>query len=52
VPGGPGHFVACLLEPDARRKLWAELQEGARPREAIAEVGLEETTPGLEETAG
>jgi peptide/nickel transport system ATP-binding protein len=42
VPDAPGHFVACLLEPAARRKIWAELQEGARPQEAIAEAGLEE----------
>jgi peptide/nickel transport system ATP-binding protein len=42
VPGEPGHFVACLLEPEVRRKLWSELQEGRRPQEAIAAVGLEE----------
>ncbi|HXB14927.1 MAG TPA: ABC transporter ATP-binding protein [Solirubrobacteraceae bacterium] len=40
VPDDPGHFVACLLEPEARRRLWAELQEGRRPQEAISEVGL------------
>jgi len=52
VPGDPGHYVACLLEAEVRRKIWAELQEGARPQEAIAEVGLEDTAPGLEETSG
>ncbi len=40
VPDNPGHFVACLLEPEVRRRLWAELQEGRRPQEAISEVGL------------
>jgi peptide/nickel transport system ATP-binding protein len=24
VPGDPGHAVACLLEPDQRRRLWRE----------------------------
>jgi peptide/nickel transport system ATP-binding protein len=42
VPGDPGHFVACLLEPEVRRGLWTELQEGRKPQEAIAAVGLEE----------
>ncbi len=52
VPGDSGHYVACLLEPEARRKIWSELQEGARPHEAIAEAGLEGTVTGFEETAG
>src|SRR5581483_7760257 len=52
VPDDPHHYVACLLESEVRRKLWSELQGGARPQEAIAAVGLEETGPGLEETAG
>jgi peptide/nickel transport system ATP-binding protein len=26
VPGDPGHQVACLLEAETRRKLWAELR--------------------------
>jgi peptide/nickel transport system ATP-binding protein len=43
VPGDAGHFVACLLEPEVRRKLWSELQGGAGPQEAIASAGLEET---------
>jgi peptide/nickel transport system ATP-binding protein len=42
VPGQPGHFVACLLEPDVRRRLWNELQEGRAPEEAVADVGLED----------
>ena len=42
VPGAPDHFVACLLEPDVRRKLWAQLQEGRAPQEAMADVGLQE----------
>jgi peptide/nickel transport system ATP-binding protein len=28
VPGQPGHAVACLLEPEARRRLWAERRDG------------------------
>ena len=51
VPGDPGHYVACLLEPEVRRKLWAELQEGRHPHEAIEEAGLDEAA-GIEETAG
>jgi peptide/nickel transport system ATP-binding protein len=43
VPDDAGHFVACLLEPETRRRLWKELQEGRRPQEAIAQVGLEES---------
>jgi peptide/nickel transport system ATP-binding protein len=52
VAGDPGHYVACLLEGDVRRKLWSELQGGAAPHEAIARAGLGDTGPGLEETAG
>jgi len=40
VPGAPGHFAACLLEPDVRRRLWAELRSGQTPQEAVADVGL------------
>jgi peptide/nickel transport system ATP-binding protein len=28
VPGQPRHAVACLLEPEARRRFWAELRDG------------------------
>jgi peptide/nickel transport system ATP-binding protein len=35
-----GHEVACLLEVDARRRLWGELRAGRLPDEAIAAVGL------------
>jgi peptide/nickel transport system ATP-binding protein len=44
VPGAPGHFVACLLEPEERRRLWAELQSGEITAQAMAEVGLPETS--------
>jgi peptide/nickel transport system ATP-binding protein len=27
LPGDPGHGVACLLEPEVRRRLWSELRE-------------------------
>jgi peptide/nickel transport system ATP-binding protein len=40
APGDPGHFVACLLEADVRQRLWAELQAGSMPEEALAKVGL------------
>jgi peptide/nickel transport system ATP-binding protein len=40
VPGEPDHYVACLLEPDVRRRLWAQLRAGRMPQEALAEVGL------------
>jgi len=40
VPDEPSHRVACLLEPDVRRRLWAELRGGGRPEDAIAAVGL------------
>jgi peptide/nickel transport system ATP-binding protein len=40
VPEEPSHYVACLLEPEVRRALWAQLQAGATPAEAIAAVGL------------
>ena len=31
LPDEPGHHVACLLEPDVRRRLWAELRPDAGP---------------------
>jgi peptide/nickel transport system ATP-binding protein len=40
TPDDPNHHVACLLAPEVRRKLWAELQAGRIPEEALAEVGL------------
>ncbi|HEV7529042.1 MAG TPA: ABC transporter ATP-binding protein, partial [Solirubrobacteraceae bacterium] len=40
VPGEPSHHVACLLEVDVRRALWAQLREGRLPDEAIAAVGV------------
>jgi peptide/nickel transport system ATP-binding protein len=40
VPGEPGHFVACLLDPDTRRRLWSELSAGKTPDEALAAAGL------------
>jgi peptide/nickel transport system ATP-binding protein len=42
VPDQPDHHVACLLEVDARRRLWAELRAGRMPDEAIAAVGVTE----------
>ncbi|MEA2209181.1 MAG: peptide/nickel transport system ATP-binding protein, partial [Solirubrobacteraceae bacterium] len=40
VPEAPTHHVACLLEPDVRRRLWAELAAGSTPEQARATVGL------------
>ena len=40
VAGQPDHDVACLLEADARRRLWAELRAGRMPDEALAAVDL------------
>jgi peptide/nickel transport system ATP-binding protein len=42
VPGEPNHHVACLLEADIRRRLWAQLRAGRMPQEALAAVGAEE----------
>jgi peptide/nickel transport system ATP-binding protein len=41
VPDDPGHFVACLLEPEERRRLWAELKAGRIPEQALADVSAE-----------
>jgi peptide/nickel transport system ATP-binding protein len=38
VPGEPGHFVACLLAPEERRRLWGELQAGRVPEPALADA--------------
>ncbi|HEX5853118.1 MAG TPA: ABC transporter ATP-binding protein [Solirubrobacteraceae bacterium] len=45
VPGEPSHHVACLLEADVRRRLWAQLHAGRVPEEALAAVGVEEEPP-------
>jgi peptide/nickel transport system ATP-binding protein len=42
VPNEQDHFVACLLAAEVRERLWQELREGARPEQAVAEVGLPE----------
>ncbi len=38
VPEDPGHEVACLLEPPARRALWAALRDGAAPEDARSRI--------------
>jgi peptide/nickel transport system ATP-binding protein len=38
VNGDPGHTVACLLDSSTRRRLWGELQAGAKPAEARKDV--------------
>jgi peptide/nickel transport system ATP-binding protein len=40
--GSGEHLVACLLPPATRRALWAELEGGARPEEALARVRVPE----------
>ncbi len=35
----PSHFAACLLAPEARRRLWAELRAGATPEQALQAAG-------------
>jgi peptide/nickel transport system ATP-binding protein len=42
VPNEPSQHVACLLEVEVRRRLWAQLEAGKTPKEALAEVGLPE----------
>jgi peptide/nickel transport system ATP-binding protein len=41
----PSHHVACLLDGELRRRLWAELRKGATPAQARASAGL--TAPDL-----
>jgi peptide/nickel transport system ATP-binding protein len=56
LPGNDRHRVACLLEPETRRKLWKELREGTAPIEARADVMKDQPPPeaieALEETEG
>jgi peptide/nickel transport system ATP-binding protein len=42
LPNEPEHFAACLLEPEMRGRLWAQLSAGATPDEALAQSGLPE----------
>ncbi|HEY5196969.1 MAG TPA: oligopeptide/dipeptide ABC transporter ATP-binding protein, partial [Solirubrobacteraceae bacterium] len=41
VAGRPGHAVACLLAPDARRAIWGELRRGRDAERAAGIAGLE-----------
>ncbi|MEA2291947.1 MAG: peptide/nickel transport system ATP-binding protein [Solirubrobacteraceae bacterium] len=38
LPTDPAHKVACLLDPTTRRRLWQELQAGAAPEAARADI--------------
>jgi peptide/nickel transport system ATP-binding protein len=40
VPDEHSHHVACLLDAPTRRTLWAQLQAGRMPDEALAAAGL------------
>jgi peptide/nickel transport system ATP-binding protein len=52
LPDNSRHRVACLLEPQVRRKLWRELREGTAPIEARADVMQDEPpTEAAVETA-
>ena len=42
IPGSSNHSVACLLEPETRRRIWGELRAGRQPAEARERVELEE----------
>jgi peptide/nickel transport system ATP-binding protein len=42
VPGEADHSVACLLAPDIRKRIWAELREGKDPAQVREDVALEE----------
>jgi peptide/nickel transport system ATP-binding protein len=44
VPGEPDHSVACLLQSDVRKRIWAELREGKDPADVRAHVELEGKT--------
>jgi peptide/nickel transport system ATP-binding protein len=39
VPEESAHQVACLLEADVRRALWAQLSAGRTPAQALAQTG-------------
>ncbi|MHB8533541.1 MAG: ABC transporter ATP-binding protein [Solirubrobacteraceae bacterium] len=41
----PSHFVACLLAPEVRRRVWAELRNGATPEQAMQAAGPIEDAP-------
>jgi peptide/nickel transport system ATP-binding protein len=43
VPGAPEHFVACLLAPEERERLWRELRAGQSPQAAMTAAGLQES---------
>ncbi len=45
IPGGPDHQIACLLESDVRKRLWAELRSGSTPEEALAVLGTDGVQP-------
>jgi peptide/nickel transport system ATP-binding protein len=45
---GGRHQVACLLPPQTRRQLWAELQHGATPDGALERVDVPEEAVDVE----
>jgi peptide/nickel transport system ATP-binding protein len=45
VPEEPSHHVACLLDSQTRRRLWAELRAGRLPEEALGALGVQGETP-------
>ncbi len=45
TPGQPDHRVACLLEPETRRRLWRELRESHAPKRDLVAA----TTPNIQD---
>jgi peptide/nickel transport system ATP-binding protein len=45
-PDEPAHGVACLLEGEVRRRLWAELRAGRAPTQALTAAGLPPSAQG------
>jgi peptide/nickel transport system ATP-binding protein len=41
VPDDPGHEVACLLEPEVRRRLWREIVQGGEAARVAREAAEE-----------
>jgi len=39
LPDEPEHYVACLLEPQLRSRLWGALRDGATPEQALRRAG-------------
>ena len=47
APGAPEHLHACLLPDERRAAIWARLEAGDTPDQALAAVGAP-TAPGTQ----